>query len=127
MMKYFEFKKALAYMCMRKFTNKFCQGFYSSDNSKLLREQMKVLKCLISFHDPKLAVHLNHIGVGPEMYAISWFMTHFAHVFTIDKIYHLWDIFLTGAQYMYFFVALAILSQIREDLLKAGFSEVCQY
>jgi TBC domain-containing protein kinase-like protein len=67
---------------------------------------MRVLRNLISFHDPELSTHLSNIGIGPELYAISWLMTLFAHVFSLEKLYYIWDCFLTGPDYMYLFIGI---------------------
>ena len=107
---------------MSKFIQRFCGGFFVLDNSKLMREHMLTLRYLLSFHDPQLAHHLHVIGLGPEFYAISWFMTLFAHVFPLPKIYYLWDHLLTCADYFYMYTALSVLTQLRDQLLVCDFT-----
>ena len=46
---------------------------------------------MTSYHDPELGYHLHSIGFIPELFAIPWFLTCFAHVFPLDKIMHIWD------------------------------------
>jgi TBC domain-containing protein kinase-like protein len=70
--------EAMAFVSMRAFIHKFCKGFFGMENAKLMRQHMQSLWHLLSFHDPELAWHLNTIGIGPELYALSWFMTLFA-------------------------------------------------
>lgn len=117
--------EALAFTSMRSFIDKHCRGFYIQDNSKLMREHMLTFRYLLSFHDPELSYHLHQIGIGPEFYTISWFMTMFAHVFDIDKIYYLWDHFITGPEFLFMYTALSILQQLRVLLLKSDFTNVC--
>ncbi|KAI8899812.1 rab-GTPase-TBC domain-containing protein [Globomyces pollinis-pini] len=114
--------EALAFASMKAFINKYCKGFFILDNSKVMREHMLTFRHLHSFHDPELAHHLHSIGLGPEFYAISWFMTLFAHVFPLDKIYYLWDHLLTGPEYLYMYMAVAILYQLRDEILKCDFT-----
>ena len=85
---------------------------------------MLTFRYLISFHDPELAYHLHSIGLGPEFYAISWFMTLFAHVFALDKIYLLWDHILTSTEFFFMYIALSILFQLRDQLLESDFTNV---
>ena len=85
---------------------------------------MLTFRYLVSFHDPELSHHLHNIGLGPEFYGISWFMTLFAHVFPLDKIYLLWDHFLTGTEFFFLYTALSILRQLRDQLLTSDFTTV---
>ncbi|KAL2914635.1 hypothetical protein HK105_205773 [Polyrhizophydium stewartii] len=115
--------EALAFASMRSFISSFCQGFFVHDNSKLMREFMLAFRYILSFHDPELSSHLHSIGLGPELFAISWFMTLYAHVFPLDKIFHLWDLFLVGPQFMFIFVGVSILQQHRDQLLESDFNQ----
>jgi len=47
------------------------------DNSQVIHEYLAVFRHLLSFHDPELSSHLDHIRFVPQLYAISWFMTLF--------------------------------------------------
>ncbi|KAJ3256991.1 hypothetical protein HK103_004974 [Boothiomyces macroporosus] len=115
-------KQALAFTSMKAFINRFCKGFFVLDNSTLMRELMLKFRYLLSFHDPDLSYHLHHIGLGPEFYAISWFMTLYAHVFPIDKIYYLWDHFIVGPDYLFMYVGVSILKQMRDQLFECDFT-----
>lgn len=85
---------------------------------------MTTFQQLLSFHDPELSHHLNEIGLRPELYAIPWFMTLFAHVLPLDKIYWLWDNFLVGPAFAPLYAALGIVEQMRESLMYKDFN-VC--
>jgi TBC domain-containing protein kinase-like protein len=43
-------------------------------------------------------------------------------VFPLAKIYYLWDHFLTGPAYLYLFVAVSVLQQLRDQLLASDFT-----
>ncbi|KAI8814444.1 hypothetical protein BJ742DRAFT_734234 [Cladochytrium replicatum] len=97
-----------------------------------LRQFMLALTHLTSFHDPELSSHLLGIGLTPELYAIPWFMTMFSHIFSLDKIFHLWDTYVTESgrntgkapRLVFPFTALSILSQLRDALLSGDFNHV---
>ncbi|KAJ3222853.1 hypothetical protein HK099_001817 [Clydaea vesicula] len=61
-------------------------------------------------------------GLKPELYAISWVMTLFSHVFPLDKIYHLWDAFLTGPPFPQLYAGYAILQHFRDSLTNQDFN-----
>ena len=85
---------------------------------------MLAYRYLLSFHDPELSAHLFTIGLGPELYVLPWFMTFYAHIFPFDKLYPLWDHFLTGPPFLLLFTAVAILSQLRDQILQWDFGQV---
>ena len=68
----------MAYACLQAFISKFCPGFFVPDNSKIMREFMLAFRYLITYHDPEVSIHMVRLGVGPEFFAISWFMTLYA-------------------------------------------------
>ncbi|KAJ8325709.1 hypothetical protein O5D80_005909 [Batrachochytrium dendrobatidis] len=115
--------EALVFASMTAFISKYCHGFFVHDNSKLMREFMLAFRYILSFHDPELSAHLYTIGLGPELFAISWFMTLYAHVFPLDKIYHLWDYFLVAPPFIFIYVGVFILQQHRDQLLQSDFSQ----
>ena len=85
---------------------------------------MDLFKRLILFHDPELANYLHEIHLEPKLFAIPWFMTMFAHVFSIDKLYLIWDVFLVNSSVFPLFFALSILEQLRDTLLSHDFNQV---
>jgi TBC domain-containing protein kinase-like protein len=65
-----------------------------------LHEFLAVFWLLLSFHDPELWTHLDEMMFKPDLFAIPWFLTSFAHVFSLDKIFHLWDALLLSSSAM---------------------------
>ncbi|CAO3617771.1 unnamed protein product [Cunninghamella echinulata] len=115
--------EAMAFACLQLFIPKLLNNFFLSDNSRVLQEYLAVFRHLLSYHDPELSSHLDSIGINPDLYAISWFLTLFTHVFSLDKIYHLWDKFLVGPSSLPLFAGIAILRQIRDVLLTREFND----
>ncbi|KAF8931547.1 hypothetical protein BGZ47_011790 [Haplosporangium gracile] len=115
--------EALAFSCIQKFLPKYLKDMFLHDNSKVIHEYLAVFRHLLSYHDPELSSHLDHIRFIPQLYAISWFMTLFTHIFPLDKIYHLWDKILVGPSSLPLFVGIAILQQFRQELLRSEFNE----
>ena len=64
---------------------------FRRDNSAVIQEYLAKFSHLQAFHDPVLFNHLNGIGFIPDLYAIPWVLTMFAHVFPLQNIFHLWD------------------------------------
>ncbi|KAG0348313.1 hypothetical protein BG004_005448 [Podila humilis] len=116
-------EEALAFACIEQFLPKFLKDMFLHDNSQVIHEYLAVFRHLLSFHDPELSSHLDHIGFVPQLYAISWFMTLFTHIFPLDKIYHLWDKILVGPSSLPLFVGIAILQQFRQELMRSEFNE----
>ncbi|KAK2720703.1 TBC domain-containing protein kinase-like protein [Artemia franciscana] len=119
--------EALAYASLSAFIPKYLNGFFLKDNSNVMQEYLTKFSQLLAFHDPLLSVHLAEVRFVPELYAIPWFLTMFAHVFPLNKIFHLWDTLLLGSASFPLFVGLAILRQLRELLMSSGFNECISY
>lgn len=115
--------EALGYACLAAFIPKYLHNFFLKDNSAIIQEYLAVFSQLIAFHDPELFNHLHEIGFIPELYAIPWFLTMFCHVFPLKKIFHLWDTLLLGNSSYPLCIGVAILEQLREQLLSFGFNE----
>ncbi|XP_033118015.1 TBC domain-containing protein kinase-like protein [Anneissia japonica] len=115
--------EALAYACLSAFIPKYLYKFFLKDNSAIIQEYLAVFSHLITFHDPELSNHMESIGFIPELYAIPWFLTMFAHVFPLHKLFHLWDTLLLGNSSFPLCIGVAILQQLRSGLLASGFNE----
>jgi len=115
--------EAVAYGCLVNFVNKYSTRFFLKDNSFVIHEYLAVFSHLIAFHDAELASHFESIEFKPDLYAIPWFLTMFAHVFPLSKIFHLWDTLLLGNNSFPLCVGAAILKQLRNLLLDSDFNE----
>lgn len=115
--------EARAFCCLKGMVQRFVRGFFESDNSMAMQHALALFDKLLLFHDPELALHLHNIGYHPELYAIPWFLTLYAHVLPIEKLLRLWDHLLLANDHrtpLYF--GIAFLRQIRSTLLHADFN-----
>jgi len=115
--------EALAYASMSAFIPRYLHNFFLKDNTPIIQEYLAVFSHLIAYHEPELYAHLSDIGFSPELYAIPWFLTMFSHVFPLHKIFYLWDTLLLGNSLLPLCIGVAILQQVRDQLLHFGFNE----
>ena len=115
--------EALAFACLDKFVNKYAAKFFLKDNSEVIQEYLAVFAHTIAFHDAELANHFEEIEFRPDLYAIPWFLTMFAHIFPLNKILHLWDTLLLGSAAFPLCIGVAILRQLRSILMASEFNE----
>uniref|UniRef100_A0A8D0L6X7 TBC1 domain family member 21 n=1 Tax=Sphenodon punctatus TaxID=8508 RepID=A0A8D0L6X7_SPHPU len=90
-----------------------------------VEKNLIMLKAVIAFMDPVFAKHLEGKGnqVVPSLF--PWFCLFFQQVFkTIDDIWRLWEVFLTGLPCRNFqvIVAYTMLQMVRDDILKENMS-----
>lgn len=112
-----------AYGCLTHFIRKYACRFFLKDNAAVIHEYLAKFSHLIAYHDPELAIHFDSIDFKPDLYAIPWFLTMFAHIFPLAKIFHLWDTLLLGSAAFPLCVGAAILKQLRSILLASDFNE----
>ncbi|KAJ1977872.1 hypothetical protein H4R35_002126 [Dimargaris xerosporica] len=112
-----------AFACLHRFVAKYIPRLFTADNSQVMYGYFAVFQHLLTFHDPELSTHLNNAGFTPQLYAMPWFLTMFTHVFSLEKIYLIWDKFLVSTKSFPHFFGLAILRHARAMLLTTGFNE----
>ncbi|KAI6189274.1 hypothetical protein M3Y98_00445300 [Aphelenchoides besseyi] len=101
----------MAYACFRRFIKRY------------LREYLSVFMQLLSFTDAQLYEHLKALDFHPELFSIPWFLTSFAHVLPLHKLFHLWDSLLLADSSFPLFVGVSILSYLRNSLMSAQFND----
>ena len=115
--------EARAFACFDQFIKKYLRGFFNRDNSPTIQEYLALFSHLLAFHDPDLFNHLDHLSFTPELYAIPWFLTMFTHVLPLHKTIHVWDTLLFGNETFPLCIGLAILLQLRSQLLEFSFND----
>jgi len=115
--------EALAWACLSAFIPKYLHNMFLQDNATVIQEYLAKFSQLQAFHEPQLFNHLDEIGFIPDLYAIPWVLTMFSHVFPLHKIFHLWDRLLLGNSSYPLCIGLAILKQLKDQLLEAQFNE----
>lgn len=54
----------------------------------IFAEYLAVFNHIMAFVDAKLYTHLSKMDFSPELFAIPWFLTCFAHVLPLHKLFH---------------------------------------
>ena len=119
-------REDLAFATMSKFIPKYLQGLFQRDNAKVIQEYLSIFQQLLCHHDPELSNHLSDMdgqAFVPDLYAIPWFLTMFAHVFPISKIIHLWDTMLLYDSSFPLFIGVAIMLRLKRQLLTFTFND----
>lgn len=115
--------EAMAFACFNAFVNKYLKGFFKKDNQLIVQQYLTMFSELLSYHDASLAGHLEKLGFLPNLYAIPWFLTMFTHVLPLHKILHVWDCLLMGDEKFPLCIGLAILNQLRQELMDYNFND----
>lgn len=115
--------EAMAFACFDAFIDKYLRGFFKKDNQIIVQQYLAMFSELLSYHDPALATHLEKLGFLPNLYAIPWFLTMFTHVLPLHKILHVWDCLLLGDSKFPLCIGLAILNQLKHELLEFSFND----
>ena len=63
---------------------------------------------ILAFIDSELYTHLLKLEFRPELFAIPWFLTCFAHVLPLGKLMHLWDVLLLSDSSFGLFIGVGI-------------------
>lgn len=86
-----------------------------------LQAMLALFRLQLLFFDPALGKHLESFGVGPELYAVSYFLTLFARGHAPDVFLPLWDVLFSCAHVpgagLLHAVAVAFLMSHRATLL----------
>lgn len=93
----------------------------------LMIEPQKVLYIFSKLgekHLPKIFAHMNRQGVDASMYATEWFMTMFCRGFNFEFVGLVMDVYLMEGYKIIYRVALALLRNVEEELLKASFEDL---
>mmetsp|Transcript_28489 Transcript_28489/g.39344 ORF Transcript_28489/g.39344 Transcript_28489/m.39344 type:complete len:608 (-) Transcript_28489:203-2026(-) len=105
-------------------TRKFSMSGLFSNKMPLLSRYFFIFENLLSSHVPRLAEHLQLMGIHSSMYASRWFITVFSCNFPLEVVNRVWDIFLFEGPRIIFRVAMAIMIQKENRLLKLSFEQI---
>eukprot|EP00744_Colponema_vietnamica_P018484 GILI01026088.1.p1 GENE.GILI01026088.1~~GILI01026088.1.p1 ORF type:complete len:620 (-),score=138.69 GILI01026088.1:37-1896(-) len=101
--------------------NTYVPHYYNKDRT--MDQQLHTYTHVLTYVDPDLALHLEHMEVKPELYTISWFLTLFAHILPTEKVYLIWDrLFKSRSLGFTVCMAVALMSQMREGICSSDFS-----
>lgn len=113
----------VAFACLESFITLYLNNFFLKDNSAIIQEYLAVFNHLLAFVDAVLYAHLAEMDFLPELFAIPWFLTCFAHVLPLHKLFHVWDVLLLADSSFPLFIGLAIMIQLRPRLISAHFND----
>mmetsp|Transcript_17509 Transcript_17509/g.31432 ORF Transcript_17509/g.31432 Transcript_17509/m.31432 type:complete len:602 (+) Transcript_17509:168-1973(+) len=105
-------------------TRKFNMRGLFSNKMPLLSRYFFVFENLLARFAPRLASHLQRMGIHSSMYASRWFITVFSCNFPLEVVNRVWDIFLHEGPRIVFRVAMAIMIQKENHLLKLPFEQI---
>ena len=114
--------EAYAYACLNALTKGPLRLFFGKSNAQYLQEHLLLFRQLLAYHDPELGIHLHSIGFEPELFGIPWFLTLFTHIFSLDKVYPIWDTLLLDPYRLPLFFAVALMVSLRASLLALDFN-----
>ncbi|CAJ0934078.1 unnamed protein product, partial [Mesorhabditis belari] len=112
-----------AFACLSAFISKYLWNFFLKDNSPVIQEYLSVFNHLVAYVDADLYNCMKEMDFYPELFAIPWFLTCFAHVLPLHKLFHVWDRLLLGDVHFPLCVGLAVLHQLRSRLIEANFND----
>eukprot|EP01048_Picozoa_sp_COSAG05_P004738 COSAG05_NODE_266_length_12619_cov_81.601677_9_plen_913_part_00 len=127
--------------CLDAWTRLHLCGMFGPGGIGLLRERLSNLAALLRQHLPRLSAHFEALNVSPELYAVPWVLTLFAHVLPISSTLQVWDSFLVFSQAaqhstgnrrapvsdLVLCMAVGILSQFESELLELDFDGLLLY
>lgn len=113
----------VAFACLESFIALYLNNFFLKDNSAIIQEYLTIFNHLLAFVDAVLYAHLAEMDFLPELFAIPWFLTCFAHVLPLHKLFHVWDVLLLADSSFPLFIGLAIMIQLRPRLISAHFND----
>merc|ERR1712157_321859 len=132
----------LAYTAFSKFISILLPDMFKPKNDKVINRYLGLPKQLLNFFDPVLGFYLHNQDFSPNLFAIPWFLTMFSHVFSLNKIFILWDRLLLKTQTFYtsdiqqcqntarifpVYIAVSMLCILSSELKDYDFSQLCQW
>merc|ERR1711972_1226064 len=97
-------------------------GFYS-ESFPLLQRYTVAYDQLLSATMPELKLHLESLGVYPDMYLHEWLLTLFVNCLPSSVVLALWDSIMVNGLWLLVPTAIAVLQTFEETLFEMGFDE----
>mmetsp|Transcript_15465 Transcript_15465/g.44185 ORF Transcript_15465/g.44185 Transcript_15465/m.44185 type:complete len:515 (+) Transcript_15465:637-2181(+) len=113
----FYHEQHIAFACLRAILRNFLENFFLKDQCAHLRGYLYLFNSLLFFLDPQLALHLQTIGLHPDLYSLSWFLTLFSHLLPLKQLLPLWDTLFVQPPSLTVFIAATLLHTLRTHLL----------
>nr|CEL65076.1 TPA: hypothetical protein BN1204_009350 [Neospora caninum Liverpool] len=85
--------------------------------TETVHKRYKIFDQLLMENCPELALHLEAVGVPPELYLLEWFLTLFTKALGIDVASFVWDCFFLEGEVVLYVVSVALMALLEKDLL----------
>ena len=110
------------------FMKNYLRSTYEDEEFRPLQAQFLIFRLLLRYHDPRFSAFLNDLGVGPELFATPWFLTHFASkISDMEIVFELWDTYLEAHDELHScYLGLAFIEYFRDSLISKHSSEIPQ-
>lgn len=110
------------------FMRNYLRSTYEDEEFRPLQAQFLIFRLLVRYHDPRFSAFLNDLGVGPELFATPWFLTHFASkISDLEIVFELWDTYLEAHDELHScYLGLAFIEYFRDSLISKHSSEIPQ-
>lgn len=106
-----------AFMSLQRILHSFLWNFYAQEGPMQRRQSMHLFSALLRFADPQLELHLQNIGMQPEVYTTLWFPAWFSQAFPLQQLLLLWDAILLRPPQYPLFIGVCLLHFFRRSLL----------
>eukprot|EP00928_Gymnodinium_smaydae_P087620 TRINITY_DN71864_c0_g1_i1.p1 TRINITY_DN71864_c0_g1~~TRINITY_DN71864_c0_g1_i1.p1 ORF type:complete len:954 (+),score=213.58 TRINITY_DN71864_c0_g1_i1:214-2862(+) len=106
-----------AYLALQRILHGFLWHFYSEESPTKRRLCVHLFAALLRFVDPQLELHLQSIGLQPDMYASLWFPTWFVQLFPLNQLVMLWDALMMRPPQFPLFIGVCLMHFFRCPLL----------
>ncbi|XP_018423831.1 PREDICTED: TBC1 domain family member 23 isoform X2 [Nanorana parkeri] len=101
--------------------------FYAIMNKYIPRDCCKkgkpfhLFRLLLQYHEPELCSFLDTKKITPDLYALNWFGSLFAHPCSVDVTQAIWDSYLQQADpFLMYFLMLIMLVNVKDVVLAEG-------
>ncbi|CUE61656.1 Hypothetical protein, putative [Bodo saltans] len=114
--------EALSLLLLSLMLRRWIPHFFLKGNQGAMEHRLMQLSLLLRYYDPELAHHVfDKLECKPELFAISWFLTIFAHVLPVRKCTVVWDfVFGSGSPEATVCLACAVMLELRNSLMHAS-------
>lgn len=102
-------------------------GLYELSSSlekfdRILGSNMEGFKDLFGLY-----IHFQKLAIKPESYALEWFMTLYSYSLPHIYVIRIWDYFVVDGWSIIYKIAISLLREFNEDLIKLDFEEATRF
>jgi len=116
----------------REFVRTFQTNLFIDDDFYALQSCLRILKLLLTYHEPQIANYLDSNHVIPEMFCIPWFITYFAsRMESAALVLEFWEHIVAGSKdspdvTFIFFFSVALIVYNKEAIFRSDSADLPQ-